>query len=1023
MEFGILGPLAVTNKNRPSHVGGPKLRRLLAALLVHANEVVSADYLASVLWPGDAADSRHNALHTQISRLRAIVDAHEEPHAPRLVSRGHGYILRVGEGELDADVFETLSDRCRAALATADWHRALDAADESLECWRGPALDGFEHEPFAQAHAVKLEERRLLVVECRIEAAIALGRHRELVSDLRALVDAHPLRESLWYQLVLALYRSGRQTDALRAYEQVRRLLADELGLKPGAALAHLERLVLAQDSSLEWQPGPKPTTVSARAAPDQLETATAQRPDPARPHNLPVQLTSFVGRKAEQAAIAEILDIARLVTLSGSGGCGKTRIAVAVAEALLPRFPDGAYFADLSAISDAALIPRAVAQPLGVETDQADQMEQLCRRIGDGQLLLVLDNCEHLVAAVADMVEELLLHCRSLHILATSREELRLGAEAVWRVPALSLPLVAGADSPRDRFLHSEAVELFVERGGSALRSFAPTGAALDAVAQICRRLDGLPLAIELAAALVGRLPLAEIAERLDDRFRLLTQGRRHAVERHRTLRATLDWSFDLLDSDVQALFDRLGVFVGDFTLEAAETIARNESDASAVVRGLSHLVATSMVSCIAGSEGTERYRMLETVRQYALERLDRLDCAEEIHTRHARYYAEYAAEAERHVHGPAASQWLVRLSSELPNLRAAVTWAISHDDIAACLQLAGGSLPWYFARMSLLDEASQWLDALLTSTTELPAGLRLKALTAASTAAFMHGKFSRSGQLGDEAISIGRKVDDARQMTIALIVRGASAVYEGQLDRADECFEEASGLCSRLGNRWGTAWLLSCRAVGSRRAGQLGLARHQLQESLEIFRSLDDRHGQVLPLVNLAIGALQEGQIDEGLEFAGEALRMATELGDRPMQHVALCVLGRVEMALGHLGSGRDLLLRSIRQYHGAHNQIAVIFAMEGLAGLSSSVGRHSEAAVLLGFVRQLRDQGRIWRSTPRAREHDAWLDAATSAIGADRVAQAVDRGRATSLDDAVDLAEAATNTFAAGAELLRT
>jgi predicted ATPase/DNA-binding SARP family transcriptional activator len=1017
VRFGILGLLEVTDDGRRLRIGGPKLRALLAALLVAANEAVSFDRLAEILWPSSSSDDLLNALQTHVSRLRAIVDPGGEPGERRLASQGSGYLLRVRDDELDALAFETLSRRARAALDARDWRTVVAASGEALGLWRGDALSEFCHEDFARARAAQLNDQRLLTVECGIEAGLALGQHRELVGQLEELVIQHPLRESLWRQLIVALYRSDRQSDALRAYDRIRRKLGEELGISPCLELVHLERAVLNQDSSLEWQRGPADDE-DDRGAPSPPWTPTSRtvRMDDHARHNLPRQLTSFVGRGAELAMVVEELDHSRLVTLSGSGGCGKTRLALAVAEAVLPRYPGGAWFVDLAAVSEPELIDRALAEAFGMGTGRTGQLEQVCRRIGQEKLLVVLDNCEHLIEAVALGVEDLLVRCPGVQILATSREELRIGAELVLRVPALSLAAddASGEGVP---FLGSEAVQLFIQRGRSALADFAPTGEALDAVAHICRRLDGIPLAIELAAALVASLPVADIAERLDDRFRLLAYGRRLSVERHRTLRATLDWSFELLDEPARDLFVRLAVFVGDFTLAAAETVATTGSDPSAVARGLRHLVATSMVSCAAGSEGADRYRMLETVRQYAQERLDQLDIADEVHWRHGRYYADFAVDAERHVHGPAAQEWLARVASEMPNLRIAVAWAIEHDDVETGLRLAG-SLRWYFDRMGLLDETARWLDVWLKRRAELPLDLRLRALTAASNVAFMQGEFSQTRQLGEEGVALARHLDDSHQLALALIVRGSAAVYEGDSDRAEECFQEAEALCARLGDRWGMAWTLTGWAVGSRRTGQLDRAVRQLRDALEIFRSVDDRHGSVLPLVHLALAAQEAGRPYDALSLASEALEIAGEVKDRKLQHTALCVLGRVELSLDHVETARDLLVRSIRSFVGFHHRLMVAIALEGLAGLAGLAGCHGDATALLGFTQRLRERWQIALSSPRTRERAEWLDGARTALGPEQVELELQRGRAMSFDDAFDLAEAATACFAADA-----
>lgn len=1012
LGFRVLGPLTVVRDGSEIGLGGPRQRLVLALLLVNAGRVVPAERLVDEVWGETAPTTGTGPLRTYVWQLRRLLapDADTTDEADQstagvgpLLSRPPGYLLDIDRDQIDSFRFEAWFAEARTAAASGQPRRALSRLGDALGLWGGAAFDDLAAAPCLQSEATRLDQLHLGAEELRAELLLATGQHAEVTAELGELARANPHREHLWAMCMTALYRSGRQSEALRCFQDARDRLIDELGIEPGPELRELEQAVLRQDQGLDWQPRPGRDE-------DELEGSQPATTPDAR-HNLPVQLTSFVGRGAERAMVVEVLAESRLVTLAGSGGCGKTRLALAVAEDVVERFAGGVWFVDLAAVSDPALVARAIAGPLRVESEQAGQLDFLCRRIGDEELLLVLDNCEHLVDGVAGAIEVLLSRCASLRILATSREEMRIGAEVVWRVPALSLPVMDTIGPDRDRFLGSEAVELFIERGRSALAGFAPTGESLGAVAQICRRLDGIPLAIELAAALVGSLPVVDIADRLDDRLRLLGEGWRLGVERHRTLGATLDWSFDLLDEPARRLFMRLGVFVGDFTLAAAERVAGTEGEPLAVVRGLGRLVATSMVGCVSGSEGADRYRMLETVRQYARERLEESGEADEMCWRHARYYADFAAEAERHVHGRAASAWLAHLTSELPNLRAAVAWAFAHDDVETGVRLAG-SLRWYFARVALLDEAAHWLDLGLRREAKLPADLRLLALTAAGVVAYSQGEFSRTREFGEEAIALARELKDPHQLANALIVRGAAVVYEGDLTRAEECFEEARILFARLGNRWSTAWMLTCWAVASRREGELERARRQLQEALEIFGSLGDRHGQVLPLVNLSFAAQEGGQVDEARDLASEAVRLAVEVKDRQLQHISLCALGRVEMSLGHLDQATKLLMRSIRDYHGAHNRLMLAIALEGLAGLAAMAGRHGDAAALLGFTQQMRERWRISVSNPRRRERDSWLDEAKATVGPDELELSLKRGHGLNLDEAVDLAEAATD-----------
>lgn len=1022
LDIRVLGPLEILSSGAEVPLGGPRQRLVLALLVIAAGRAVSAERLVDEIWGDDEPTTGTGPLRTYIWQLRRLLEPGTEP-APAatgrgeegeadtatgvLVSRSGSYLLDIDRQQIDAVRFEQLFTDSRAAAASGRPGLALARLNEALALWRGPAFGDLGTEAAVQPEAVRLEQLRVGARELRAEMLLATGQHLQVADELGGLARVHPERERLWAMLMTALYRSGRQGDALRCFQEARSTLIEDMGLEPGPELRGLEEAILRQDPDLQWQPAPGP--------PLQIgEEALDDRSGPLS--HLPRQLTSFIGRGAERAEVAEVLGDSRLVTLHGTGGCGKTRLALAVAEDVSERFPEGIWFVDLSAVTDPALVARAVAEPLGVGGDKIDQVDQVCRRIGDERVLLVLDNCEHVVEAAAELAEDLLERCAALRILATSREELRVAAETVWRVPALSLP----GDRPRDRdgdgddvLAASEAVQLFVERGRSALPSFAPAGEALDTVGEICCRLDGIALAVELAAALVGSLPVGDIAERLDNHLSLFAEGRRQGAERHRTLRAALDWSYELLDESSRELFVRLGVFVGDFTLAAAEKVAGTDPDLLAVARGLGHLVRTSMVSCVAGSGGAERYRLLETIRQYAREKLEELEEIDEIQRWHALYYADLATEAERHVHGPAAAEWLARLISELPNLRAAVAWAISHDEVEVGLRLIG-PLNWYVARMTLLDETSQWLDAWLPHRDGLEPELRLKALMSASSVAFTRGDFSRTRDLGEEAIGIVRQLDDPQDLATALMMRGGAAVYQGDRERAEECLEEARLLFDRLGDRWGMAWTLMIWGVGSRRGGDLPRARSQLAEALGIFRGLDDRHGQVFPLINLALVAQSEGQVKEALERATEATDLAVAVGERQQQHVAVCVLGSVKLSLGHLHEARELLVRSIRDFPGAHHYNMLAIALEGMARLASLAGHHADAVALLGFTKAAREKRKIALAAGRKQEREEWLEGALAEIGPDRVASEVARGQAMQIDEAIRLAEARTVRF---------
>jgi predicted ATPase len=663
-EFGILGPLAVRLGGQEHDLAGPRIREVLAVLLVHANRPVTADELADELWRGQAEAPR-SAVHVQIARLRRALGP-----ALGLNTTAAGYVLEIGPDQLDALAFEEGVDRARDRPTD---ERAAELR-RALALWRGPALVEFPDVPSAQTEAARLNELRLTASEACAEAELELGIGGELVAELRRLAEAEPYRERVHALLMLALYRGGRQADALAVYRDVRRRLVDDLGIEPGDELRGLEAAILTQDPAL-----------GAPAAP-----AAVQIP-PAPP-------TPTFGREEELAAVtARLADEAvRLLTITGPGGVGKTRLAIEVSRIA------GGRFVALAATGDAELVPAAVCDALAVPRmpDEAPH-EALTRTFADRRALLALDNFEHVLAA-GPWLAQLLNDAPALTVLATSREPLGLHAE--HRFPLGPLPV-------------TPAVELFMSRARS--RDPHVRLDDLESVRAICERLDGLPLAIELAAGRLGVLGPGELATRLSDTLRVLGRGARDAPARHQTLRATLDWSFELLAEDEQRAFTALGAFAGGCDVEAAEVVTGVGIDA------LDGLVAKSLVVPKDG-----RLTLLEPIRQYAVQRLDATPDAEEVRARHAAHYLGLAEDTWHEIwrRGTTCAAY-GRVHLERDNLRAALTWALERGHAATAVALAGAIDP-YLASSAAFAEASDWCRrALAIADDSVPAPLRARA------------------------------------------------------------------------------------------------------------------------------------------------------------------------------------------------------------------------------------------------------------------------------------------------------
>lgn len=600
MEFRILGLLEVIDDDRPASLPAAKAKVLLAMLVCRANSVVAAAELMEGLWGDSPPASAANTLQTYVSQLRKALGASV------IATRSPGYVLTVDPSQIDAVRFERLVDEGRKLLRT-DPSRADSALEEALDLWRGPALADFTFEAFASAEISRLEELRLVATEERMEAELALGRHDQLAGPLRQLVDEHPLRERFWSQLMVALYRSGRQSEALRTYGDLRRIMRAELGIEPTPALRRLEEAVVLQDPQLEWAP------------PEMAE------PVPAGPSNLPLARSVFVGRESEVAHLKKALERRGLVTLVGPPGVGKSRLATEAARQLLDENPDGVWFAELFVVDDESGVPEAVANAVGGGGGALRSTAQIVDRMRAQRALVVLDGCEHLVEPTAVLVDAMLRAGPDLAVLVTSREPLRAEGETVMRLSPMPTP--QRDDLPPLDLIEFDSVRLFVELSCMSESALAAQGTAA-VVARICRRLDGLPLAIELAAARTRSLSPVQLADRLDDALRLLTSGSRSGPAYHRSLKAAVDWSYDWLSEPERALFRRLSVFPGQFRLEDVESECADAECADAETTPFStldllcSLVDRSLVS-VTGCGGDALYRLQETLRRYAADRL----------------------------------------------------------------------------------------------------------------------------------------------------------------------------------------------------------------------------------------------------------------------------------------------------------------------------------------------------------------------------------------------------------------
>ncbi len=844
IEFRLLGPLEVFRAGEPLAVRGAKPRALLAMLLLHAGEAVSTDRLIDALWGERPPATAANALQAHVAAVRRALEPDRGSRGADglLVTRVPGYLLRVTADELDITRFERLVADGQSALQ-GDAAAAAQLLTEALGLWRGPALADFVFEPFAQSEAARLEELRLGALEDRLEADLALGRHAEVVPELEGLIAEHPLRERLAGQLMLALYRCGRQGHASRVFHATRSRLVEELAMEPERSLRGLLQQILEQDPRLDW------------SAPS---GAIARDPNRERPaHNLPVELTSFVGRERELGEVRALLRDARLLTLTGAGGSGKTRLALRAAREAVGGYRDGVGLVELAPLADPALVEGSVAAAVGVRQQSGPLIQALKRRLDASQLLIVLDNCEHLVQACAELAHDLLTSCERLRILATSREPLGVPGEVTWLVPGLELPDASTLPSP-DELDRYAAVRLFVERAAATRPGFALESANAQAVALLCRRLDGIPLAIELAAARTRALSPDEILRRLDDRFKLLTGGTRGALERQGTLRATVDWSHDLLDVSERALFRRLAVFAGGWNLGDAERVCADEDlPVDAICDVLCELVAKSLVVTDSTAAGATRYHMLETLRDYAAERLS---VAGERLATGRRYLAHFLqlaehAYAQQQTHGSGAGLEILVVQQD--NIRAALAFAQATDP-SGFLRLATAAEHLWLA--GKIIEGLRWLTQALEEAPQ-PTLARVRALNAATVLTILRSAHEQAHRLVDESLAI------------------------------------ASGLDDRAGEARARLWLGFLELTGD------PPGTRQSEQSLAMHEALGDRLGICRSLVFLGIAMSQlPGSEQQGYAALQRAVNMARELDDDWGEAFARIFLGSAELEAGN-------------------------------------------------------------------------------------------------------------------------
>jgi predicted ATPase/DNA-binding SARP family transcriptional activator/Tfp pilus assembly protein PilF len=831
LEVAILGPVTASDAGSPLRLGGPRQRALLAVLALNANAFVSEDRLLGDIWPNASRQAGKRNLKVYVSSLRKALGR----GASCLETRNGGYALVLKPEQLDAATFEDRLARGRHALAAGDPAAAAEHLGTALALWRGPALGDLAFEPFAAAPVARLEELRLTTLETRIEAELALGLHAGLVGELEELVAREPLRERFRAQAMLALYRCGRQAEALAVFRDARRALRDELGLEPGPDLRALQQAILRHDPGLLVEP-----------------------PELKERRHLPAPQTELVGRLDERHEVEELLrGGTRLVTLTGAGGSGKTRLALQVAHDLADAFPDGVYFVDLADLSSPRLVPIAIARALAItERDHAGLSERLGANLRRRRALLLLDNFE-VVDEAAPLLADLLEAAPEVSLLVTSRTPLRLSGEHECRVQPLPL---------------ADATRLFAIRSRAVAPGFRRPSEEAAEVAEICRRLDCLPLAIELAAARTREYGVAEMLGRLST-LELATGGVRDLPERQRTLRATIAWSYELLSPDEQALFARLGVFAGGCTPEAAEAVCGADRAA------LASLVARSLLlERPGGADSQPRFAMLDTVRAFALERLETAGETSALRERHAASVVALAETARGHLTGSEQVRWLDRLDAERHNLRAALDFGLESGRPELTLKLAVDLERFWWVRAPA--EGHEWLDRGLAAG-EPPPALRAAALEALGAMSWFVGAHARALGLFEQALSLYRELADRAGEARALNRVGPPLMVANRYEEADRLVERALEVNRELGVQTEIVISLMILGTSAVEQGELDRAEALLEQSVELAREIGD-HALLVGVTNLAEIALLRGDHGRADELARAALATSRTTGD---------------------------------------------------------------------------------------------------------------------------------------------
>jgi predicted ATPase/DNA-binding SARP family transcriptional activator len=974
LEVRFLGKFEVKHNKKQLNISSRPAQSLFAYLILSAGTSHRREKLAGLLWPDSLEETARDNLRHALWRMRkALVSA-----SPTKLLHADDVTVGFKESSeywLDAAELEKLSENASAeeliaVLSNYQGELLPGFYDEWVVLEREHLSSVFEHH-MARLMSLLQDEKRWLDILDWAERWIKLGQKPE--PAYRALMSAHGAK--------------GDMSKVAATYERCVKSLK-EYGVQPSEQTRALYERLKAGKENLETGPT-VPVKERSREAPKT---------------NLPVPLTSFIGREREIEEVKHLLSSTRLLTLTGSGGIGKTRLAIRAASDLIKSYKDGVWWVELAPLIDEALVPQAVAQVLGVRQSSGQPLtESVNSFLREKQLLLVLDNCEHLIAACAQLADDLLTHCADLRILTTSRERLGTMGETTLRVPVLSVPALAHS-SQIQNLKEFESIQLFFERAAASRPGLVLTQQNSFTVTQICRRLDGIPLALELAAR-VTSLSLEEIAARLDDRFTLLTHGNRTALPRHQTLYALIDWSYDLLSEPERVLWRRLSVFIGGWTLIAAGSVCGGDGmNPGYVLELLSRLVDKSLVIG-EDRDGTTRYRMLETIRQYGQEKLQGAGEAREIRARHLAFCLELAEEAQPKLLTEEQKRALAELDADYGNLRSALDWA-TETEAAEALRLAV-ALGQFWEVRGYIGEGRIAIEQALGQAPDAPKEIRAKGLRWQAQLAGRQGDYAGVKEPIEESLNLWRELGDKPGLANALGILGDTCLLQANYAEAQTAYEESLALFQEIGEKRGIAAMTTNLGNVANSIGDYATARQHQEASIAIFRELGDKLGLVIALNNLGVVAEQQGDISAAKRFYEESIATAHELGEKNMVAYALNSLAHVVYLQGDPIDAQRYYRESLAVCQEIGEKRVIAYCLEGFAKVAARYGDAAQAARLLGAAEALRQAIGAPLSRAERNELDQDVIVTRERLGQGIFDAAWTKGRAMTMEQAVEYA----------------